>query len=108
MYACHLRFVFFFFFLWGILPLQSDWSLSCGLGLDYASLCENGSKGVPFITRARKERLTHVSFPTILARLAELNLEPWVCPRQQLLRDILKGSKTLRPLSVRLTNLSYW
>ena len=34
----HLWFVFFF--LWGIPQLQSDWSLSCDHGLDYASKCE--------------------------------------------------------------------
>ena len=34
----HLWFVLcVFFFLWGIPPLQSDWSLSCDHGLDYAS-----------------------------------------------------------------------
>ena len=27
----------FVFFPWGIPPLQSDWSLSCDRGLDYAS-----------------------------------------------------------------------
>ena len=28
--------VLFVFFSWGIPPLQSDWSLSCDRGLDYA------------------------------------------------------------------------
>ena len=29
--------LWFVFFTWGIPPLQSDWSLSCVHGLDYAS-----------------------------------------------------------------------
>ena len=30
-------------FPWGILPLQSDWSLSCDHGHDYTSYCENNN-----------------------------------------------------------------
>ena len=33
----HFWFVFVLFSPWGILPLQSDWSLSCDHGLNYAS-----------------------------------------------------------------------
>ena len=36
MYACN-TFGLVMFFLWGIPQLQSDWSLSCDHGLDYAS-----------------------------------------------------------------------
>ncbi|CBJ25867.1 conserved unknown protein [Ectocarpus siliculosus] len=42
------------------------------------------------------------------ARRGEALLEPLVCPRQQLLKNILETSETLQPLAVRLTNLSYW
>ncbi|CAM9810654.1 unnamed protein product, partial [Ectocarpus sp. 4 AP-2014] len=42
------------------------------------------------------------------ARRGEALLEPLVCPRQQLLKNILETSATLQPLAVRLTNLSYW
>ena len=35
-YAC-ATFGLFVFFYWGISQLQSDWSLSCDNGLDYAS-----------------------------------------------------------------------
>ena len=40
--VCHLWFVCVFF-PWGIPQLQSDWSLSCDHGLDYASKCENNT-----------------------------------------------------------------
>ena len=33
----------FVFFPWGIPQLQSEWSLSCDHGLDYASECENNN-----------------------------------------------------------------
>ncbi|CAN0142687.1 unnamed protein product [Ectocarpus sp. 13 AM-2016] len=42
------------------------------------------------------------------ARREEALLEPLVCPRQQLLKNILESSVNLQPLAVRLTNLSYW
>ncbi|CAM9537572.1 unnamed protein product [Ectocarpus sp. 12 AP-2014] len=42
------------------------------------------------------------------ARREEALLEPLVCPRQQLLKNILESSVTLQPLAVLLTNLSYW
>ena len=35
--------VLFLFFSCGIPPLQSDWSLFCDHGLDYASECENNN-----------------------------------------------------------------
>ena len=41
-YAC-TTLGLFVFFPWGIPQLQSDWSLSCDHGLDYASLCENNN-----------------------------------------------------------------
>lgn len=41
-------------------------------------------------------------------RRGEALLEPLICPRQQRLKDLLERSATLRPLTVRLTNLSYW
>ena len=33
-------------FPWGIPQLQSDWSLSCDHGLDYASPCENNNNNL--------------------------------------------------------------
>lgn len=53
-------------------------------------------------------RVYGVPFPATDARRAELLLEPWVCPRQKLLKGVLEESESLRPLAVRLTNLSYW
>ena len=41
-------------------------------------------------------------------RRGEALLEPLICPRQQRLKGILEASSALRPLAVRLTNLSYW
>eukprot|EP00752_Nemacystus_decipiens_P018220 g16349.t1 len=42
------------------------------------------------------------------AKRGEALLEPLICPRQRQLKKILEESSTLRPLAVRLTNLSYW
>ena len=38
--------VLFVFFPWGIPQIQSDWSLSCDHGLDYASLCEHTNTNI--------------------------------------------------------------
>ena len=42
-YVC-TTFGLFVVFPWGILPRQSDLSLSCDHGLDYASYCESNNK----------------------------------------------------------------
>ena len=52
-YVYHLWFVFF---LWGIAQLQSDRSLSCDHGLDYASLCENNNNNDDFGTTRKKRK----------------------------------------------------
>ena len=41
--TCVYHLGLFVFFPWGIPQRQSDWSLSCDHGLDYASLCENNN-----------------------------------------------------------------
>ena len=48
----------FVFFPWGIPPLQSDWSLSCNHGLDYASYVRT--------TTLRHTQLARMSFDEIL------------------------------------------
>ena len=51
-------------FPWGIPQLQSDWSLSCDHGLDYASYCENNNNNNLFyIAWTPTEPKRHSPFP---------------------------------------------
>ena len=66
--------VLYVFFAWGIPQLQSDWSLSCDHGLDYASECENNShescpSAARFRVKARQTRISIKARQTSISRL---------------------------------------
>ena len=83
---------------WGILPLRSDWSLSCDHGLDYASCCEKTA-----MVRFGSIRFGSVRFATVrygtdlLDHLCENEVSPSTTHSY---RGILTHSRD--PLPVRL------